>query len=94
MIQIWYPILWFGCWGFFGGVFFSYTVGTENWLALLSTLIFFDPNNIHPSLLFFKALLSCSKVSKWINFLIFHSRRLRFESVIGENDSQYVISGA
>jgi len=73
---------------------FFYTVGMENWLAFLSALILFDLDNIHPSLLFFKALISCSKVSKWINFLIFHSRRLRFESVIGENDSQYVISGA
>lgn len=68
--------------------FYTPFAGTENRLGLLSALILFDLNNIHPSLLFFKALISCSKVSKWINFLIFHSRRLRFESVIGENDSQ------
>lgn len=57
---------------------FNHTLfpGTETWLALLRTLILFDMNNIHPSLLFLKALISCSKASKLINFLIFHSGRL------------------
>lgn len=55
-------------------------VGTRKWQAFLNTDLF-DLNNNHPSLLFFKTLISCSKVSEWINFLISHSRRPRFESV-------------
>lgn len=51
-------------------------LGTETWLVVLGALVLFDLNNIHPSLLFLKALISCSKASKWINFLIFHSGRL------------------
>lgn len=59
-----------------GWFYHALFLGAETWLAPLRTVISFDLNNIHPSLLFLKALISCSKASKWINFLIFHSGRL------------------